>query len=265
MFKGKAPIIFAIVLAIVSAVLAWRAIKVKEREVTEGWELRRVLVASETIAPGTLLTESNVARGEMPANFVYDSVILPDELQSALNAEVIVPIHQGEPIHWYQLQGLREASKLSTAVRPGFRAITINVDDAASVGRWVRPNDIVDLIGTFRDPLQRELTALTLMQQVTVLATGSTSTSISSSSENNNYNNVTLMVMPQEAELLTLAQEMGTLRLALRNREDLATLEKRGRTTLDSLTRDERLIELDQARRAMMTIIRGGLGAQMPR
>jgi len=71
------------------------------------------------------------------------------------------------------------------------------------------------------------------------------------------YSNVSLMVIPEEAEILVLAQELGELTLALRNEDDVDMLEERGRATIHTLLSGERTRVLQERRREIITIVRG--------
>src|SRR5262249_32982035 len=117
------------------------------------------------------------------------------------------------------------------------------------------------VIGTFRDPNGNEQIAVTLLQNVIVLATGK----ITGTSNINlipeaqrDYNTVSLLVLPEEAEILTLASELGSLTLVLRNDQDVDVLEERGRTTLQTLLSGERAKNLHIRRQQAIPIIRGG-------
>ncbi len=210
MLKGKAPLIIAIVLGVVAVLVAWRAIRMREMEVTRGWELEDVIVAATDIQPGTALSSDTVRVDKMPRKFVYESVLVPADMEVALGREVIVPIKRGEPVHWYQLQGIRSLERLSKAVRKTGRAISIDVSERSAVGLWVRPNDHVDVLGTFRDPNANQMVAVTLLQNVIVLATGQTTAATESARSDKSYGTATLLVLPEEAEILVLAQEMGS-------------------------------------------------------
>jgi pilus assembly protein CpaB len=258
MFKGKTPLVVAVVLGVAAVVVAWRAIRMRELEVTRGWKLRDVIVASVDIQPGNFLSNDSVAVDKMPSKFVYDSVLRPSDMEVALGREVIVPIKRGEPIHWYQLQGIRALERLSKAVRKRGRAISMDVNERSAVGLWVRPNDHVDVLGTFRDPNSNQVVAVTLLQNVIVLATGQrTATSQASARGDTGYNTVTLLVLPEEAEILVLAQELGSLYLSLRNAEDISIFEERARTTIQTLLTGERVRKLQQRRYQTIQIIRG--------
>jgi pilus assembly protein CpaB len=206
-----------------------------------------------------VLTADAVGVDVMPNKFFNESVIMtPRYRGEALNKELLVHVEKGQPVHWYQLAGLRDQDLLSSQVREGFRAVTINVSEAASVAHWVTPNDAIDVIGTFRDPVKRELTTVTLLQNVSVLATGRTSAIVGSASESaQEYTSVTLQLLPQEAEILVLAQEIGNLHLTLRNRSDQGVLEKRARTTIETLITGTQLEELERRRQNTIKIIRG--------
>jgi pilus assembly protein CpaB len=134
------------------------------------------------------------------------------------------------------------------------------VKGTTGVGGWMRPNDHVDIIGSFKDPQTNEPVAVTLMQNVNVLATGkitgTTNVNLIPESERA-YGHVSLMVLPEEAEILTLAQELGGLTFTLRNEDDLDVLEQRGRATLNTLLSGERTKVLQMKRFNTIQVIRG--------
>jgi pilus assembly protein CpaB len=264
MLKGKAPLIVAIVLGFLAVLVSIRAIKMKEAEVTRGWELEDVVVAAADVQPGTFLSNDVVQISKMPRKFVYESVLVPGDMEVALGREVLVPIKRGEPVHWYQLQGIKALERLSKAVRKRGRAITIGVNERSAVGQWVRPNDHIDILGTFRDPGSNQMVAVTLLQNVIVLATGQQGANSNPGSKGEtDYGTITLLALPEEAEILVLAQEMGSLYLSLRNSEDISIFEERARTTIDTLLTGERVKKLQEKRYQTIQIIRGIQG-KMP-
>jgi len=265
MLKGKAPLIVAIVLGFLAVLVSIRAIKMKEAEVTRGWELEDVVVAATDVQPGTFLSNDVVQISKMPRKFVYESVLVPGDMEVALGREVLVPVKRGEPVHWYQLQGIKALERLSKAVRKRGRAITIGVNERSAVGQWVRPNDHIDVLGTFRDPGSNQMVAVTLLQNVIVLATGQqgANSNPGTSTKETDYGTITVLALPEEAEILVLAQEMGSLYLSLRNSEDISIFEERARTTIDTLLTGERVKKLQEKRYQTIQIIRGIQG-KMP-
>jgi len=257
MLKGKTPLIIAVVLALVAVVVAWQAIRVREQEVTRGWQLQDVIVAGADIQPGSFLSNDAVGVDKMPRKFIYESVLVPADMEVALGREVVVPIKRGEPIHWYQLQGIRSLERLSKAVRPRGRAISLDVNERSAVGNWVRPNDHVDVLGTFRDPNSNEMVAVTLLENVIVLATGGLTAASQTARSESSYSTITLLVLPAEAEILVLAQELGSLYLSLRNAEDISLFDERARTTIKTLITGERVKKLQERRYQTIQILRG--------
>ena len=101
---------------------------------------------------------------------------------------------------------------------------------ASGVSGMVRPNDCVDVLGSFALPAQNavedaelEMVTLTVLQNVTVLAVGSdTQRTLGDTRGASGYSSVTLQVTPREAEILVFAQQMkGKLFLTLRNKSDV--------------------------------------------
>ena len=122
------------------------------------------------------------------------------------------------------------ASGLSADIKRQMRAISINCAGAASVSGMVRPNDHVDVIGTFdlSDPMKssgpkaKSLVTSTILQNVLVLAVGKQTAKMRAQEAGTaGYSTVTLEVTPREAEVLAFAEQMkGRLVLTLRNRND---------------------------------------------
>ena len=140
------------------------------------------------------------------------------------------------------------------------RAITIDANTSATVGGWVRPNDHVDILGTFKDAQTNESVAVTLLQNVIVLATGKITgtTNVNLIPEGQReYNNISLLVIPEEAEILVLASELGGLTMSLRNEDDVDVIEERGRATINTLLSGERTRVLQQKRFNTIQVIRG--------
>ena len=214
MLSGKNPLLIALGLGLVAGLVAYSAIKAKEREVKKGWETVKILCAVQDIPEGTELDQEMVAVKDMPVRFVTDSFIRIEDDNSSkqelpFGQRVLVPLKAGDPILVSHFESNREA-EFSTMINQKGRAVTIDVQEKQAVGLWVRPNDHVDVVGTFRDPEQHELRTVTLLQNVIVLATGRTNANTTYiPEEDKKYQSVTLLVLPEEAEILTLAQESG--------------------------------------------------------
>ncbi|PTL76137.1 Flp pilus assembly protein CpaB [Vitiosangium sp. GDMCC 1.1324] len=261
MLKGKTPLFIALGLGLLAGIIAWSAIKKKEADVRRGWNLVPVVVASQDIPEGTVISFEMINQRSVPEQFVTSSVVKPDSATYVVGQKVLVALQSGDPLLWSQFETTKAAERLSTKVQKKVRAITIESKPTTSVGGWIRPNDHVDVIGTFRDPQTDENVAVTLLQNVIVLATGKVTgtTNVNLIPEHQReYTNITLMVIPEEAEILTLASELGNLTLSLRNEEDVDMIEERGRATISTLLSGERTRVLEAKRREIIQIIKGG-------
>jgi pilus assembly protein CpaB len=259
MLKGKTPLIVAVALGLFAGVIAYSAIKKKESDVRRGWNLVPVVVSAIDISEGTVVTFDMISQRSVPEQFVTSSVVKPDSASYIVNQKVLVPVQAGDPLLWSQFETTKAAERLSTKVQKKARAVTIDANTSATVGGWVRPNDHVDVLGTFKDAQTNESVAVTLLQNVIVLATGKITgtTNVNLIPEGQrNYSNVSLLVLPEEAEILVLAQESGSLVLSLRNEDDTGTMEERGRATINTLLSGERTRLLHKQREQLITIIR---------
>jgi pilus assembly protein CpaB len=260
--SGKTPLILALALGILAGVTAWTALRARERSVRDRWQTVQVLCAKVDVPEGVELSAEMIAVKEMPARFVTASFIQADEegtlhLESPVGQRVLAPLKAGDPILVSHFQPSRE-TELSALIRPKGRAVTIDVQEKNAVGLWVRPNDHVDVIGSFRDPETQQLRTMTLLQNVVVLATGRVTANTSAAAdEDKRFSTVTLLALPEEAEMLTLAQDLGTLTLLLRHPDDLDSQEKRSVVDQRTLFAGERASELQQKRYRTIQIIRG--------
>ena len=260
MLKGKTPLIVALVLGLFAGVVAYSAIKKKESDVRRGWNLVPVVVAAVDLPEGSVVTFDMISQRSVPEQFITSSVVKPDSASYIVNQKVLVPVQAGDPLLWSQFETTKAAERLSTKVQKKARALTIEASKTTAVGGWVRPNDHVDIIGTFKDPQTNESVAVTLLQNVIVLATGKITgtTNVNLIPEaQREYNNVSLLVLPEEAEILVLATEMGGLTLSLRNEDDVDVMEERRHANINTLLSGERIRLLHEKRRATIETIKG--------
>lgn len=254
------PLAFAIGLTLVGFGIAWSAIQKERLDVRKGWNLVPVLVANVDLSEGTVVTPETLSQRSVPEQFVTPSVVKPDSAQILVGQRLQVPVAAGDPLQWTQFDTARAAERLAARVFKRARALAVDVKGTTSVGGWLQPNDHVDVIGSFKDPSTHQQVAVTLMQNVPVLSTGklsgSTKVNLLSPAERT-YGNVSLLVLPEEAELLTLGAELGTLTFTLRNETDLTVLDERGRASVSSLLSGERTRVLQQKRFSTIQVIRG--------
>ena len=279
MLSGKNPLFIALALGLLAGLIAYSAIKAQQRQVKAGWDTVKILCAEVDIPEGTELDDTMISVRLMPEKFVTESFIRIEEDNTSkhelpIGQRVLVPLKKGDPILVSHFESAHEA-EFSTMINQKGRAVTIDVAERSAVGLWVRPNDHVDVVGTFRDPGSQAapaegreggggggggggMKAVTLLQNVVVLATGHVNANTAYvPEEEKKYQTVTLLVLPEEAEILTLAQEAGSLTLLLRNPDDLDYQENRKVIDQKSLLAGTAANELQAKRYKTIQIIRG--------
>ena len=245
MLKGKTPLLIALALALLGGAVAYWGVQREKSRIRQGRNLIPVIVANQDITEGTTNTFDLLSQRPVPEQFVTSSVVKPDSASYVVGQKVLVPVQAGDLLLWSQFESNRAAERLSNIVQKKGRALTIEASGAKmNVGGWVRPNDHVDIIGSFRDPQTGEQVATTLMQNIVVLATGritgSTNQNLLPESDRA-YSTITFLLLPEEAEILSLATELGALTLTLRNSEDIDASGPHGHSTINTLLTGERL------------------------
>jgi pilus assembly protein CpaB len=192
----------------------------------------QIVVAASDVPAGTALSKRDLGVKtvyEMGVSVKGQQVTI-DDAEMLLGRKVMYAIAKNDPILWSDLEGGSSKDKLAFIVKPGLRAISISVGGASAVSSLVQPNDRIDVLGSFslpskQTPGEMETVTLTVLQDVSVLATGQDMANLRPSMRrqlrSSSYNTVTLEVTPREAELLVFAQQMrGRIVLSLRNPED---------------------------------------------
>lgn len=254
--KSRLPLIVAIILAII-AVLAVRSYIMQEKKkITKGMEFIPVVAAAKDLPKGTKISLSLIYAKKVPKKFVPELAITGKEnVISILDREVNRDIRKDELILWTDL-GRTKKRTFSQIIPQGERAITIPVDNITGVAGLIQPNDHVDILGTFTTTKQvstgmggerteTQMETITLLQNVTVLATGQKVAGVPGENRSRGgYSSVTVSVTPLEAELLIFAQQESRLTLALRNPEDLSVVKDMPRIKFeDVIKRKEKLTE----------------------
>ncbi|MBU1239795.1 Flp pilus assembly protein CpaB, partial [Myxococcota bacterium] len=112
-----------------------------------------------------------------------------------------------------------------------------------------------------------EMVALTILENIVVLKTGNRGKGVNNPESNDlAFPSVTLLVLPEEAEMLILAQKIGSIAFTLRNPDDRGLMQERAWTTLKTLLTRERAKKLRMRRIHTLDTIRilRGVGKNIP-
>jgi len=176
-----------------------------------------VVVAGQDIAFGTTIEAHKLTTIQWPAEAVpagvYTdfAVLIPrggEEPRRAKRALV-----KGEILLAAKVSDFGEKVTIGQTLRPGNRAMAINVNATTSVGGFVTPGDFVDVVLTSRD--NRGLKATTILQNIRIIGVDQQADELNEQARV--ARTVTVEVTPRQSQKLALAQRAGTLSLTLRN------------------------------------------------
>jgi pilus assembly protein CpaB len=258
--KQKLVLILGTVLALITAFLVkvWmdqqqEIIKktLEDQAARQQEKFMAILFARAPISAGDYVDAKDVERKEVPERQVLpQSVTSFDRIQGMV---AIADIFQGEPITITKLAFPRGATGLADVTPVGRRAITISVDNLASLAGMVKPGDYVDVIVLIAVPVQMadgskmtDNRVIPLFQNVEVLAVGQSTVGVErksgrytpekSQEAQSKSPLITLSLTPQESGILAYISEQGKIRLVMRNPSD-SKKERLEITSLESLFR----------------------------
>jgi pilus assembly protein CpaB len=231
--KRKIILIVSIVSGLVAALSSRFYLAARDSEVKaikESFNRRygtmEVVCFARDVPAGTVIAKSDLGLKTVPALGMRGQALTIDNVTDVVGRKIVLAHRTGDVIFWADIEGGDPAVKgLSADIKKQMRAVSINCSGAAAVSSMVRPNDHVDVIGTFnfdRESGSKNFVTCTILQNVLVLATGNDTAKTRSAGEAaRSYSTVTLEVTPREAEMLAFAEQMkGRLVLTLRNRND---------------------------------------------
>lgn len=213
MRTGRWALAAALIFGLAAAALSYSYVKRVSRPVPVVARNESVVVAKRAILPRTLITPEMVELKNVPAGLVH-----PDAARAL--KDVIGVVTRSEIMSGEQVLGARlikpgQATGLAISIPADKRAVTVGVNEVKGVAGFVRPGDRVDILATFESDKPGQEKTVTILQDVEVLAIaqemekkGDDKARVTTSA--------TIAVTPEQAEKLTLAEETGDLRLALR-------------------------------------------------
>jgi pilus assembly protein CpaB len=194
---------------------------------------KQVVVASKPLALGATIDRASLKLRAMPESMLPAGAFT--KLEDVLDRPVISPIQPDEPVVEARLAAKGSGMGLAPLIPSGMRAISVRVNDVVGVAGFVLPGMRVDVLVTARPPNREDTVTRTVLQNIVVLSAGQT-IQTDGKSQSIMAPVVTLLVQPQEAESLTLANTEGRIQLVLRNSNDQATAATRGRALQEVLT-----------------------------
>ena len=177
---------------------------------------REVVVVKRDIEAGESLKEEDVSVVSWPERLVPSGSF---ENQADVMGKVVMrDIFSGEPVLMAHFAKDGVTDGIASLMPTGMRAMTVSLKDGALSGDFLSPDSRVDVLATIRANEKGEgYTSKLILQNIKVLSVnkvGERGIGMGGGSS------VTLLVTPEEAERLALAESQGTLYLVLRNIAD---------------------------------------------
>jgi len=211
---------------IAAGLLSWFVYATAVAPRTEPQKL--VLVAARDMALGTKLTKEDVKLASLPERTVPKGALA--QVKDAAGRVLLAAVSTNEPILATRLSDPNASEGIASTIDKGLRAVSVPITDASGVAGLIQPKSRVDVIFT-RPGRMDEASTSTILQNVQVLSTGRLAPSglsaqaAAAEARAPRAPVVTLLLTPDEAQVLELAKSEGKISLSLRNPQDTATVE----------------------------------------
>lgn len=179
--------------------------------------LKDVIVATRPLGIGVTIKPVDVKVTKVGSEAFPKGAF--SKVEEVLDRPVVSNILADEPIIEGRLAARGSGLGLAPIIPVGMRAVTVRVNDVAGVSGWVLPGMRVDVLVTGRPPATQDTITSTCLQNIMVLSAG-TVMQTDGRGQAIQAPTVTLLVSPDQAETLTLANNEGHIQLVLRNASD---------------------------------------------
>lgn len=179
-------------------------------------EQRVVVVAATDVPARATITAEMLRQVQLPATAIEpDAIADPAEVTGKV---ALISIPAGGQLAVSKI-GSAALSALPVRLSPGKRAVSILIDKVRGVSGLLQPGDRVDIIAIPPRNGDQVPAAATILRGIRVLAVGDTleTASATPSPEEEASTTVTLELTPSQSDLVAMADQNATLRLALRS------------------------------------------------
>lgn len=205
----------------------------------ESTDQKDIVVATRPLGVGVVVKPADI-KVEKIASSAFPKGAY-SKVEDVLDRPLISNVLLEEPILEGRLAAKGSGLGLAPTIPVGMRAVSVRVNDVASVTGFVLPGMRVDVLVTGRPPSGDGDVTSTVLQNMLVLSAG-TSLQPDARGQAIQAPTVTLLASPSEAEMLTLAGNDGRIQFVLRNSSD-NTIEKTSGKYLSELYGTGRRVE----------------------
>ncbi len=185
-----------------------------------------LVVATRPLGVGSVVKPADVKIVKVAGNSFPKGAF--SKIEDVLERPLVSNILLEEPVLEGRLAAKGSGLGLAPSIPVGMRAVSVRVNDVASVTGFVLPGMRVDVLVTGRPPNEDGDITATVLQNMLILSAGTT-LQPDARGQAIQASTVTLLATPSEAELLTLAGNDGRIQFVLRNSSDQSTEKTAGR------------------------------------
>jgi pilus assembly protein CpaB len=188
----------------------------------EASDTKDLVVATRPLGVGATIKPTDIKVVKIVAEAFPKGAF--SKVEEVIERPVISPVLLDEPVLEGRLAARGAGMGLAPVIPVGMRGVAVRVNDVAGVAGFVLPGMRVDVLVTGRPPKEEGTITNTCLQNMLVLSAGQ---QIQADGRGQAIQApvVTLLATPEQAEVLTLANNEGHIHLVLRNSGDL-TIEK---------------------------------------
>ena len=262
-------LLLALTSGVVAALLALRYLRERTTPLMAAEPKRvNIVLSARSLPVGAVVTERDVKLMAWPGEALPSGYIR--SVKDAVGRGVITPVAENEPLLAAKMSTKDAGGGLPIIIRDGMRAVSVRVDEVIGVAGFVLPGTRVDVMLTLdKGPNRTQAITKTLLQNVQTLAAGQSVTR-DKEGKPQTVTVITVLVSPDDAELLALAAKEGRLQLALRNTLDTLAVSTSGAradrlspsATSSQNSRPQRNRAAAPAPRANPTVVEGYRGGE---
>ena len=222
---NRKAIIVGLAFAALSAVLLVVYLKRYDEE-TSGGPRTSILVLTKPVERGKPITEDTLGVRSVPRAYLEQRAVKASEKAKVLGIRTVVPLSAQQQLMWTDLSVTgNEHQNLAGIVPNGKRAMSLRLaSDDTSVG-LIQPGDYIDVYAVFgaKNDARDAKRSVLFLQQVLVLAAGydiDPDQRVADAPRSPRAPVLSVLLAPQQAQLLSLAAERARLVVSLRNPED---------------------------------------------
>jgi pilus assembly protein CpaB len=247
----------ALAAAGIASFLVYRALERVSRPAAMA--MTTVVVASHDVPAGTMLTSDDVKAVDWPTKSRLATSF--STVQDVIGRGTIDILRENEPLTTAKLAAKGAGAGLQPTIPAGMRAISIHVNEIIGVAGFVTPGSRVDVLVTLDTEganAKKETTTRIVVSNVQVLTAGTRYDQDQSRQDGKPIPSsvVTLMVTPDDAERVALAQNEGKINLTLRNPLDLHPTSTNGAQIANLLGKQTTPPDLSDKPKARTRVVR---------